>query len=323
MRELIDKILAGRKISREEAETLWGMDLVDLFKGATKIREYFSGKKVHLCAVVNAKSGRCHEDCSFCAQSAHHKNNIQSFPLISNEDILTRAREARSIRAGRFGIVISGKGISNDDELQAICDAVSGMREGVSINRCASLGVLGQEQIDALYKAGLRRYHHNLETSESFFPNICTTHTFKERVRTVEFAKAAGFEVCCGGLFGLGESNDDVLDLAFTIRDLGADSVPINFLNPAPGTRTANIPLMDPLKALRIIAIFRFILPDKEIKVCGGREAVLRSLQPLLFYAGANGMMIGNYLTTSGQNPKDDLRMIRDLGLEVDNEFFG
>lgn len=323
MRDFIEeagrKVLNGEQIGKEDALRLSQADDQDVFsllERANRIREKFLGHEVDLCAIVNAKSGHCPEDCIFCSQSVHHGANIQRFPVISATEILEAARKAERMEIVGFGIVTSGRGI-NDKEVTVIGEGLRLVRENLPLRRCASLGSLTQESASLLKEAGLQRYHHNLESSPSFFPRICTTHTLRERMETVKRAKGAGLEVCSGGLFGLGETIQQRIELAFVLKGLEVDSIPVNFLHPILGTPCENTLPLPPLDILKTIALFRFILPTKDIKVCGGRERNLRSLQPLLFLAGANGMMVGNYLTTSGQTPETDLAMIRDLGLKV------
>jgi biotin synthase len=289
--------------------------LYHVVAAANDVRRHFKGDRVDLCAVVNAKSGMCPEDCAFCAQSAHHETNSPAYPLIDEREILKHARGAEQNGANRFGIVISGRGIDKDQMLEKICSAVGSMERETRLGRCASLGRLNTEQLRKLKAAGLESVHHNIETSESFFPSICSTHTYANRLKTVRAAKEAGLKVCCGGIFGMGESNSQRIEMALALRELGVDSIPLNFLNPIPGTRLENAPPLPPIEILLIIAMFRFLLPEKDIRVCGGRERGLRSLQPLMFAAGANCTMIGNYLTTLGRSPKEDLEMIADLGL--------
>ena len=317
--EVSQKVLEGDSIGKDEALQLWsadGQELLSLLDAANRIRGRFKGNEVNLCAVVNAKSGDCSEDCIFCSQSIRHQTNIQEFPLISSEEMLRAAKDAKEIRAERFGIVTSGRRIS-EREVSVVCEGLHLVREQVSIDRCASLGALSHETVHLLKEAGLERYHHNLESSESFFPNICTTHHFQDRLETVRIAKEAGLEVCSGGIFGLGETPAQRIELALTLRELEVDSVPLNFLHPISGTPCEEMSAPAPLEILKTIAIFRFILPTKEIKVCGGRERNLRSLQSMVFFAGASGILIGNYLTTGGQSPEADLQMIRDLGLRI------
>lgn len=236
---------------------------------------------------------------------------------MSEEEILAAARRAIEVKAGRFGIVTSGRRVKGK-EVQVIAQVLKQMKEEeIPVSRCASLGSLSVQEALILKEAGLQRYHHNLETSPDFFPRICTTHTFEERVATVKTAKEAGLEVCSGGIFGLGESLKDRTDLAFILKELDVNAVPLNFLHPIPGTPVENLPPLPPLEILKTIALFRFILPTKDIKVCGGREHNLRSLQPFIFLAGANGMLIGDYLTTKGQATRLDLEMIEDLGIKA------
>ena len=287
-----------------------------LFAAAAEIRESFKGKTINLCGIVNAKSGRCSENCKFCAQSAHYKTDASIYPLISSDQMIAEAKSAAESGAHFFGIVTSGKKISGKEEWKTIHDAIRGIRH-LGIKPCASLGIIGRAEAQELKGAGLIRYHHNLETSRSFFKNICTTHDYEEDVETVRIAKAAGLSVCCGGLIGLGESIHHRIELAITLRELEVDSVPVNILNPIAGTPLEQTPSLSPLEILSTIAILRFLLPDKDIKLCGGKEKNLRQLLPLGLVAGCNSLMTGNYLTTLGRDTALDLEMIRDLGLEA------
>lgn len=317
--EVGGRVLEGGNVTPEEALELIGLegeDVYDLLLAAGKVRRHFKGTKVFFCSIVSAKSGLCPEDCSFCAQSVHASVEIETFPVRDPDYILEHARAAASAGAHEFSIVTSGKAPGKKD-LDKICEAVERMKAQNTLVRCASLGMLSEEKAERLKAAGLQSYHHNLETSRRFFPNICTTHGYDESLETVRLAKRHGFSVCCGGIFGMGETDEDRVDLAFTLKELDVDSVPLNFLNPIPGTKLENRPLLPPLKILAVIALYRLILPRKEILVCGGREVNLRDLQPLMFLAGANGTMLGNYLTTKGRSPEEDLRMIADLGLEA------
>ncbi|OGV97036.1 MAG: biotin synthase BioB [Nitrospinae bacterium RIFCSPLOWO2_02_FULL_39_110] len=325
--EMEGKALNREYIDFDEAYRLITVDnsyLFDFIASSNRIRERFKGKTISLCSIINAKSGRCPEDCAFCSQSIHHKSSIQEYPLVETDKILEGAKMAITHGAHKFGIVTSGKGINNGNELDEICNSVNTLKNEIPIHRCASLGILSREAFTRLRDAGLQEYHHNLETARSFFNNVCTTHTYDEDVETIRFAKDAGFRTCCGGVFGMGESVEQRIELAFTLRELDVDSIPLNFLHPIRGTPLENTPLLKPIEALKIIALYRFILPDKDIKVAGGREYNLRDLQSLVFAAGANSIMVGNYLTTKGRNYREDLQMIRDLGLmikrQVDSE---
>jgi biotin synthase len=317
---IAEKIINGGRITGEEAIILTGIkgsDLFFLFAEANRIKEFIFGNKVYLCSIINAKSGRCPENCAFCAQSAFFKTEAPVFPLVDEEQIVACAREAEANGSTCYGIITSGTGISNGAELERICRAVRRIRQDTGISPSCSLGIINATTAAALKDAGVETYHHNLETSRSFFPNICTTHEYEKDVETIRIAKQAGLKVCCGGIFGLGESAEQRVELALTLRELDADSVPLNFLNPIAGTPFEGADLITPLECLKTIAIFRFILPTKKISVCGGREKNLRDLQSWMFLAGASGTMVGNYLTTAGRPPEQDMQMLIDLGLEV------
>jgi biotin synthase len=296
----------------------YSLQLPDLLWEADRLRRLHRKNRIELCSIVNAKSGSCSEDCRFCAQSARHKTDIDTYPLLSVDKIVKAADTAHANMASCFGIVTSGRSLKSAKEIASICRAVRGIKERFPAMKCSvSLGVLDKGAMRELKAAGADRFHHNLETSKDFFPRVCTTHTYKERLMTIESAGRAGFSICSGGLFGLGESRSDRLKLALQLRALEVSSVPLNFLHPIKGTSLENARPMPPAEILRTIAMFRLILPKADIKICGGRAVNLRSLQPLIFLAGANGMMIGNYLTQPGQDPASDLQMIRDLGLRV------
>ncbi|MFB3924476.1 MAG: biotin synthase BioB [Syntrophales bacterium] len=286
-----------------------------IMAAASEIREHFKGKTIKLCSIVNAKSGRCSENCTFCAQSAHYKTDAPVYPLLSAEKIIQEADSAAESGAHFFGIVTSGKRVSGRKEWQVIHEAVRGI-SGLGLKPCASLGIIDRKKALELKEAGLYRYHHNLETARSFFRNICTTHDYEEDVETVRAAKDAGLSTCCGGLIGLGEDIGHRIELALTLKELDVDSVPVNILNPIPGTPLAGAASLSPLEILLTIAIFRFILPERDIKLCGGKEKNLRQLLPLGIVAGCNSLMTGNYLTTLGRNTALDIEMIKDLGLE-------
>jgi len=318
--ELARAVCSGYRVDRATALALHetpDRDLLELLAGADRIRRHFKGNKATLCSIVNAKSGRCPENCAFCSQSAHHKSDIPVFPLLSEEEIVAHFQAASAYPIDRFGIVMSGKGLEVGGEAEVLCRTIRRIRESANgMTVCASLGILSDEVAALVKKAGLQSYHHNVETSRGFFPRVCSTHQFEERVNTVRTAKRAGFQVCCGGIFGLGESAEDRVDLAMLLRELEVDSVPLNFLVPIPGTKLADAIPLEPVEILKIIALFRYVLPEKDIRVCGGRETNLRDLQGLVFFAGANGFMLGNYLTTKGRSPEDDLQLLGDLGLE-------
>ena len=317
VRDTAERVLAGEPAERETA--LWlaaEAEFDELLFWANRLRRRFCGDIVRLCSILNAKSGACSEDCAFCAQSARHRTDAPVYPLVPKEHIIAEARAAAERGADRFGIVTSGESACRSrQDFATICDAAAAIEAGGEIHACCSIGRLSPDDAGQLAAAGVRRIHHNLETSARFYPEICTTHSHESRVETVRHAKAAGLEVCSGGIVGLGETWADRVDLALALRDLEVDSVPINFLMPIAGTRLEDRPPLKPREALRVIALFRFLLPEKEIKVCGGREVTLRDLQSWMFRAGASGTMLGNYLTTAGRSAADDLEMLADLGL--------
>lgn len=315
-----DHVLEHNGISEQEAAQLAALphEHMAMLWGVTDaLRRHFKGNSVNVCSIINAKSGLCPEDCKFCAQSAHYKTEAKKYPLVKPVTIVEKAKNALQWGARGFSIVASGYGIDNRSDLEQVASAVKGVTDNTPLYGCASLGILTRHELEYLKGAGLTKYHHNLETSRSFFPRVCTTHPYDDDREAVKNAKQAGLNVCSGGVFGLGETWDDRIELAFTLKELGVDSIPINFLNPVRGTPLESLQLLTPLECLKIISVFRMILPDKDIVICGGREVNLRDLQPMIFPAGANGMMVGGYLTTSGRLPEDDIRMIRDLGLET------
>lgn len=318
--ELSQRVLAGGCPDFEEARAILcasGADLTLVLAGAHRIRERAFGNRIELCSIINAKSGRCAENCSFCAQSAHHQTSAPTYPLKTMNEIIQGARQAQAEGSHCYGIVTSGTRVREGEEFERILSAIREIRATTAIEPSASLGLLDERTARTLAEAGCVTYHHNLETARSFFPNICTTHDYEEDVNTVRLAKAVGMKVCCGGIFGLGESLEQRIELAFTLRELEVDSVPLNFLNPIAGTPLEGKNDLTPLDCLRIIALFRYLLPDRRISVCGGREPNLREFQSWIFMAGASGTMVGNYLTTSGRDREVDLQMFRDAEVEV------
>ena len=315
----VERIINGGTLTPEEAvqfANVEGSLVYDLFRGATRIKDHFVGPEVHLCSIINAKSGRCSEDCAFCAQSAHHKTDAPVYPLVQEDRMVESARAAEASGSACFGIITSGTTVKGA-ELEQILAALRRIRKETTILPSCSLGIIDEETALKLKEAGMDTYHHNLETAESFFPSICTTHAYQEDVNTVRAVKKAGLKICSGGIFGLGESVAQRVEMAFTLKELDVDSVPINFLNPIEGTRMEGAANISAQECLKTIAIYRMILPDKRITVCGGREKNLRDLQSWIFFAGANGTMIGNYLTTMGRNIDVDLKMFSDLGLKT------
>lgn len=313
--ELKHRAAGSEQIQPDEALALYRAGTAEPFRlmaAASELRELFKGRLVSLCAIVNAKSGLCPENCRFCAQSAHYETSAPIYDLLPAAEIVARGRDAYHDGAHMFGIVTSGTQIGDDAEWDEIYQAVKGLNN-IGIRPCASLGLLEAGRATKLKSAGLFRYHHNLETARSFFHNICSTHDYEEDVATVRTAREAGLTVCSGGIIGLGEGIEHRIEMAVTLRELGVDSVPINILNPIPGTPLEDAPQLEPMEILLTVSVLRFLLPDKDIKLCGGKEHNLRQLLPLGIVAGANSLMTGNYLTTTGRNTELDLELIRDL----------
>jgi biotin synthase len=315
---LEEKIMSGGRITPEEAlgiASVSGTGLFALFASASRIRTYFRGESVDICAIVSAKSGACPEDCAYCAQSAKSVAGAPVYPLLDTQAVLEKATEAKAGGAKRFCIVTSGRKTSGG-EIDRIAAMITEVRK-LGLLPCATLGLLGSAELLTLKEAGLERFHHNIETSERFFPEICSTHTFTEKLKTIDAVQSAGLSLCSGGIFGLGESWHDRIDMACMLREIGPDSVPINFLIPVRGTRLGSRAALEPFEALRIISLLRFMLPDREIRVCGGRMQTLGEFHSFIFAAGADGLLSGNYLTTTGRNFEDDLRLIRQHGLRT------
>ena len=315
-----DGVIGGLLIGRQEALALLAeaeRDPWPLLAAANRVRRHFRGRCVHLCSIAPVKLGRCSEDCHWCAQSAHWATGLAPRGMAAIGDLLRSAREAAAWGAGHFGLVTSGARLS-DDEFEAVLQAGRAIRSDVGMDVCSSLGALTPERAVRLREAGFHRYNHNLETSSRHFGKVCTTHAWSDRVETARAVLAAGLELCSGAIFGIGETDEDRVDVALAIRDLGAHVVPLNFLHPIPGTPLGQAKPLPPLKILSIVAMFRLMMPDRTIKLAGGREHNLRSLQSLMFMAGADACLIGNYLTTPGRPADQDIEMIRDLGLQPD-----
>lgn len=316
--KLRDKVLNGNSLSQEDARwiaTVEGVELFDLLSAANRIRNVFRGDEADLCSIVNAKSGACPEDCSYCAQSSNSSADIPVYTLINKDIVLERARDAKMSGVKRFCIVTSGRRVGRS-ELAEIASMLSAIRK-MGLLPCATLGLLNEEELSLLKDAGLERFHHNVETSERFFPEICRTHSYQDKIRTIRAVRSVGLSLCSGGIFGMGETWQDRIDVAFALKELNADSVPINFLIPIKGTPLGNMDIMHPFEALKIISLYRFILPEKEIRICGGRMQVLGELNSMVFMAGADGLLTGDYLTTTGRTFEDDLKLIRQYGMKT------
>ncbi len=318
--QLAEKALNGIVPEREELRAILDApdeQIPDLLSAAFKVRRHYFGKRVQIHVLQNAKSGLCPEDCHYCSQSSVSEAPIDRYPFMSKEQLVEGARKAKQTGAVRYCIVNSGRGPTNK-EIDEIAEAVREIREKVGINICCSLGLMNEEKALRLKEAGVGRVNHNLNTSRDRHPEIVTTHTYEDRVETIENVKQAGIGTCSGGIIGMGESDEDIIDLALTLRAMDIDSIPVNFLNSIPKTPFENKKDLTPQRCLKTLCLFRFVNPDKEIRVAGGREVNLRSLQPLSLYP-ANSIFVNGYLTTPGQDASDAHRMIADLGFELDH----
>ncbi|MGV3484595.1 MAG: biotin synthase BioB [Planctomycetaceae bacterium] len=316
--QLVDKVLAGERVTREEARDLLAShddELLDLMSAAFRLRQHYFGKTVQLYFLMNAKSGLCPEDCHYCSQSKVSEAPVAKYNILQRDKLLAAAEVAAKQQAKTYCLVISARG-PNEREMQAVEAIVPEIKAKYGLNICACLGLLTAEQAERLKACGVDRVNHNLNTSESHYGKVCTTHTYADRKQTLQHVRAAGLELCSGGIIGMGESHDDIISMAMELRDLQAESIPINFLNSIEGTPFQGVDELSPQDCLRALAMFRFVNPASELRISGGREIKLRSLQPLGLYA-ANSMFVGDYLTTSGQAPEADYQMVRDLGFEV------
>jgi len=312
--------LAGDFLQRPEIDKLIQQSqtaLDDLLYWANEIRKKFFGNKIQICYIVPGRLGGCDQDCAFCAQSVRYNTPIDKKPkVLSDEEILAAARQAKEKGVGHFGIVYSGKSVS-EKEIDRLERLIEQITNEVGISVCGGFGILNESQLKQLAQAGMKRYNHNLETSRSHFGKIVTTHGYDDRINTIKASVNAGLGVCAGGLFGIGETESGRVDMALLIRDLGVDMAPLNFLHPIPGTPMGDQTPLAPREILRIIALYRFILPRTSLKIAGGRTLNLRDMQSWIFYAGCTSIISGNYLTTAGRAVEDDMRMLADLGLEA------
>ncbi|HEX9287916.1 MAG TPA: biotin synthase BioB [Anaeromyxobacteraceae bacterium] len=309
-------------IGAEEARRLIrltsGPDFEALLARARSVREAVHGTGVSLCGITNAKSGHCPEDCGFCQQSAHFEDTgAPEYPMMSAREIADQAKAAEAAGAREFSIVTSGTRVAKEAELRTLEEALRLIREETTVEPCASLGLMRRPELERLKRAGLQHYHHNLETSRSFFDDVCTTHTYDEQLETIRAAKDLGYQLCTGGILGMGETPDQRVELALTLREVGTHCVPLNFLNPRPGTPMANVKAITAEECLAAIAVFRLLLPAAHLFVMGGREVNLGAAQHRIFDAGADGTMVGNYLTSAGTQPHEVVEMIRGKGYDL------
>jgi biotin synthase len=316
--ELAERVLDGYELTAEDALAVLAVpdeDLLDVLAAAYRVRQRHWGRTVQLYFLMNAKSGLCPEDCSYCSQSKVSEAEIPRYNLLNREQLLAGAKAAAERRAKTYCIVISARG-PNEREISAIEQIVPEIKREYGLDICACLGLLTPEQAERLAACGVNKVNHNLNTSREHYGDICTTHTYQERIDTLNAVRSAGMELCSGGIIGMGEQPKDVVAMAIELRDLGVESIPVNFLNPIEGTPLAGHAELTPSYCLKVLAMFRLVNPSREIRIAGGREIHLRSLQPLGLYA-ANSIFVGDYLTTRGQLPEADYAMIRDLGFEV------
>lgn len=314
--KLKDKILSGYNITYNEALSLIETPLNELLEAADEIRKHFCSNIFDICSIINAKSGKCSENCKFCAQSAHYKTNISEYPLLDKETIIKNALYMAEKGVLRFSIVTSGKALT-DKDVEILADTIKEIKSKSNISICASLGLLTDENFKKLKDAGLERVHNNLETSENFFSSVCTTHTFDDKINALKAALQSGLSVCSGGIIGLGESMQDRIDLAFSLKELGIKSVPLNILSPVKGTPYENNKPLSEEEILKTISIFRFILPDAFIRLAGGR-ALLSDKGKKAFLSGANAAITGDMLTTYGISVDTDMQIIKETGYIVE-----
>lgn len=311
-----NKIINGYLISQAEAiEITKNTPLEDLCAAANRIREHFMGNHIDTCSIMNAKSGRCSENCKWCSQSAHHKTDVEIYPLVSNQEALTHALDNHSKGIARFSLVTSGRTM-NDNEIDKATEIYNEIARNCSIKLCASMGLLNKEQLLKLKASGVGHYHCNMETAPSYFPSLCTTHTWQQKVQTITWAKEAGLKICSGGIIGMGESLEQRIELAFTLREIGADSIPMNILNPIPGTKLENTPPLTDDEILQAFAIFRLINPKAQIRFAGGRTRIA-DIQEKALLSGVSAALMGDLLTTIGASTQQDKEMFAKLGFTM------
>jgi len=315
MEKITEKTLGGGQVTREEALMLYRQPLDELCRAANKIRVHFCADRFDICTIINGKSGSCSEDCKFCAQSAWNLTCAARYPLLSADEITAQAKINQEQGVLRYSIVTSGKCLS-DAEVDEMCAAVRRIRSEVGISVCVSFGLLNEAQYRKLKMAGVTRVHNNLETSRRFFPQVCTTHTYEDKIGAIRAAQAAGLTVCSGGIMGLGETAEDRIDMALTLRELGIKSIPVNMLNPIPGTPFENNSRLTHEDMRRIVAVYRFLLPDASIRLAGGR-GLLEDKGESCFISGANAAISGDMLTTAGITVKTDMALLKKLGYKA------
>ena len=318
-KNLIRRSLNGEGITREEGRALLALpdgNVLAALQAAFEVRQAHFGKRVKVCVLQNARSGLCQEDCHYCSQSSLSNAAIDKYPLMAKEQLIDGARRAAQAGAKRYCMVTSGRG-PTDEEIEHFCDVTRAVKQEMPLEICVCVGLLTEAQARTLKDAGVGWVNHNLNSSERFYPAICSTHTYQDRLETVRNARRAGLMTCSGGIIGMGETDEDILDLAFACREQRMDSIPINFLHPIKGTPMGAFAFLTPMKCLKVLCLFRFLNPASELRAAGGREVNLRSLQALAFYP-ANSIFVEGYLTTPGQQAQEARRMIEDMGFEVE-----
>jgi biotin synthase len=320
-----DISLQGGLLSREECMQVLcapDRDILTLLDAAYRVRHKYFGNTVQIQVLTNAKSGLCQEDCHYCSQSRISKAKIDKYPLISEEKLVSEALRAKDLDAKRFCMALSGRK-PTDTEIDSLCAVIAEIKNETGISTCCSIGLIDGDQAKKLKAAGLNRVNHNLNTSEKYHSHICTTHTYQDRINTISLCRATGLEICSGGIIGQGESDEDIIDLLLALREINPDSIPLNFLIPIKGTPLGGlVQNLTPRRCLKVVCLARFLIPDRELRVAGGREQHIRTLQPMALYA-VNSIFVKGYLTTSGQPADEAIQMIADLGFEVEVEGAG
>lgn len=315
LQQIKNDILAGKLIDKEQALALTIVPLDELCTAANEIREFFCGKDFDICTIVNGKSGRCSENCKYCAQSSFYQTKVDEYPLLDTSEIVAQAKYNDERGVLRYSIVTSGKSLNNN-EIDKVYESIKAIKAQTNISVCVSFGLLNEAQFKKLKSVGVERIHNNLETSRNYFPNLCTTHAYDDKISAIMAAKNAGLSVCSGGIMGLGESMKDRIDMALALRELGVHSIPVNMLNPIPGTPYENNKILTNDEMCRIVAIFRFILPTAFIRLAGGRGLLPDKGRKCLI-SGANAMISGDMLTTAGISIQNDMKMIEELRYKV------
>lgn len=313
--ELVEKIYRNESVTKEEALALIDVNLDELTKAADEIRRHFCDNEFDMCTIINAKSGKCSENCKFCAQSAFYNTEVETYPFLDSDSIYEQAKYNAERGVLRYSLVTSGKALSKEDVKKA-CETIKRIKENLDIHVCVSFGLLDTESFRMLREAGADRVHNNLETSKNFFPSVCQTHTHEDKIAAIKAAKEAGMSVCSGGIIGLGETMEDRIDMVLSVRELGVKSIPVNVLSPIPGTPFENNKLLELDEIKRTVAIFRFLIPDGDIRLAGGRGR-LEDNGKALFLSGANAAISGDMLTTAGYTIESDREMLNGIGYEI------